>query len=43
MKTGFRDSLLEEIKEGNLDVEMFYLDDQKKTAGVLGLIMKAFR
>lgn len=43
MKTGFRDSLLEEIKDGNLDVEKFYLDDQKKTAGVLGLIMKAFR
>ena len=43
MKTGFRDSLLEEIKEGNLDVEKFYQDDQKKTSGVLGLIMKAFR
>lgn len=43
LKIGFRDSLLEEIKEGDLDVEKFYLDDQKKTAGVLGLIMKAFR
>lgn len=38
MKYGFRDSLLEEIKSGDLDVNRFYEEENKKSSGLFGLI-----